>query len=415
MIINIRFRSRNNHWLFRTFLSLNNPDFRKLWIGLFLSMAGFNMQMVIRGVLVYDLTNDPIITGFVGMGFAPSLLVVSLFGGVISDLIDRRLIIQISQGVNAILAGIVALLIFMDMIHWSHLFIVAVFQGAGFALQLPARQAAIPSLVGESRITNAIALNALAMSITTLAAPGIAGFLYEWIKPAGTYICVTALMILAVIFTSRVRPLKPPENQTRVSMIKNIGDGFNYILKTKLLGLLILHMIILALLSMPFRMLIQVFAKDVYGSDPSGVGILLAAAGLGGLFGSLFIAGLSKGNNRGVVFLLSGIFAGIAMVLSSALPFYFVGVFALILTGLAESGRWALGQALMMEISDDVFKARVMSFIMMSYGLMPIGMLPMGYAIEKFGSQIAVGIFGVILLIFSVLYLLFVQSVRKFK
>ena len=243
MIINIRFRSRNNNWLFRTFLSLNNPDFRKLWIGLFLSMAGFNMQMVIRGVLVYDLTNDPIITGFVGMGFAPSLLVVSLFGGVISDLIDRRLIIQISQGVNAILAGIVALLIFMDMIHWSHLFIVAVFQGAGFALQLPARQAAIPSLVGESRITNAIALNALAMSITTLAAPGIAGFLYEWIKPAGTYICVMALMILAVIFTSRVRPLKPPENQTRVSMIKNIGDGFNYILKTKLLGLLILHMI----------------------------------------------------------------------------------------------------------------------------------------------------------------------------
>ena len=74
MIINIRFRSRNNNWLFRTFLSLNNPDFRKLWIGLFLSMAGFNMQMVIRGVLVYDLTNDPIITGFVGMGFARSLL-----------------------------------------------------------------------------------------------------------------------------------------------------------------------------------------------------------------------------------------------------------------------------------------------------------------------------------------------------
>jgi len=51
----------------------------------------------------------------------------------------------------------------------------------------------------------------------------------------------------------------------------------------------------------------------------------------------------------------------------------------------------------------------------MSYGLMPIGMMPMGYAIEKFGSQIAVGIFGVILLIFSVLYLFFVQSVRKFK
>ena len=104
----MRLRDTNSSWLSRTFNSLNNKDFRMLWIGLFLSMAGFNMQMVIRGVLVYDLTDDPILTGLVGMGFAPSLLVVSLFGGVNSDLVDRRLIIQISQAVNAILAAIVA-------------------------------------------------------------------------------------------------------------------------------------------------------------------------------------------------------------------------------------------------------------------------------------------------------------------
>ena len=113
-------RTGNSSWLSKTFSSLSNKDFRMLWIGLFLSMAGFNMQMVIRGVLVYDLTNDPIITGLVGMGFAPSLLVVSLFGGVISDLIDRRLIIQISQGVNAILACIVAVIVFFELVHWSH-------------------------------------------------------------------------------------------------------------------------------------------------------------------------------------------------------------------------------------------------------------------------------------------------------
>ena len=180
----MRLRDTNSSWLSRTFNSLNNKDFRMLWIGLFLSMAGFNMQMVIRGVLVYDLTDDPILTGLVGMGFAPSLLVVSLFGGVISDLVDRRLIIQISQAANAILAAIVAFLVFFELIHWSHLFIVAVFQGAGFALQLPARQAAIPSLVGENRITNAIALNAIAMSVTSLASPGIGGFLYEFISPS---------------------------------------------------------------------------------------------------------------------------------------------------------------------------------------------------------------------------------------
>ena len=147
-----------------------------------LAMAGFQMQMVIRGVLVYDLTNDAIITGIVGMGFAPSLLLVSLFGGVISDRMDRKVIIQIAQASNALLAGVVCILIFTGYIHWSHLFFVSLLQGAGFAMQLPARQAAIPDLVGRDNITNAVALNAMAMSFTTLAAPGIGGILYQWIR-----------------------------------------------------------------------------------------------------------------------------------------------------------------------------------------------------------------------------------------
>ena len=253
------------------------------------------------------------------------------------------------------------------------------------------------------------------MSVTSLASPGIGGFLYEFISPAGAYICVTILMISAVFFTSLVKPLKPTKNIIRESMIKNIGDGLNYIYQTRLLRFVIIHMVVLALLSMPFRMLVQVFAKDVYGSDPSSVGILLAASGLGGLFGALFIAGLSKGSNRGLIFLISGIISALAMIIASLFPFYFVGVISLILVGLGESGRWALGQALMMEMSDDAYKARVMSVIMMSFGLMPLGMLPMGLAIESFGAEFAVGIFGFVLMLFTISYLIFVRSLKNYK
>ena len=96
-------------------------------------------------------------------------------------------------------------------------------------------------------------------------------------------------------------------------------------------------------------------------------------------------------------------------------PFYFVGVISLILVGLGESGRWALGQALMMEMSDDAYKARVMSVIMMSFGLMPLGMLPMGWAIESFGAEFAVGIFGFVLMFFTISYLIFVRSLKNYK
>ncbi|MGY8880504.1 MAG: hypothetical protein ACKVKV_07525, partial [Dehalococcoidia bacterium] len=52
---------------FHTFESvITNRDFRMIWFGMVLSMGGFQMQMVARGILVYNLTGDAFITGIVG-------------------------------------------------------------------------------------------------------------------------------------------------------------------------------------------------------------------------------------------------------------------------------------------------------------------------------------------------------------
>ena len=146
-----------------------------LWIGLLLSMGGFQMQMVARGILVYDITDDARITSIVALGFAPSLLIVSLYGGVIGERMERRNIIQVAQAANGALAGLVAVLIIFDAVSWQALLGVSVAQGAMFAFQMPARQAAIPALVGQERLSNAIALNAMAMGLMTLVAPGLGG------------------------------------------------------------------------------------------------------------------------------------------------------------------------------------------------------------------------------------------------
>ena len=116
---------------------IDNRDFRMLWFGMVFAMGGLQMQMLARGILVYDLTNDYFITGIVGMGFAPALLVVSLYGGVLGDRVERRLLIQLSQAANGLLAGAVAVLILTNTVAWGHLFAVSIAQGAMFASQSP--------------------------------------------------------------------------------------------------------------------------------------------------------------------------------------------------------------------------------------------------------------------------------------
>ena len=392
---------------------IEHRNFRMLWFGMVLNMGGFQMQMVARGILVYDMTGDAVITGLVGLGFAPSLLVVSLFGGVLGDRMERRLIIQLSQVANGLLAGIVGLLIITNTVVWGHLFAVSVIQGAMFAVQMPARQAVIPSLVGKDQLANAFALNAMAMSIMTLLAPALAGVLYEVSGPESVYLIVTVVMISSVIFTSLVPKMYPAKNDDKTSVLQNIVAGFKYIGRNKFVLNLMIYTVIIALLSMPFRMLVQVYAKDVYGSEPSQVGVLLTALGLGGLIGSISIANLRKGHHRGWILLGGALVSGAALTLIVGVPIYAAGVIGMVGIGLGEQARWALGQSLMMENTADEYRSRVMSVLMMSFGMLPLGMLPLGYAMKELGARPAVGISAALVLVVAVLSFFLLPRIRR--
>jgi MFS family permease len=384
-----------------------------IWFGMVLSMGGFQMQMVARGILVYNMTDDAFITGIVGMGFAPSLLIVSLYGGVLGDRVDRRMLIQVSQAANGVLAGVVAILMFTGSLAWGHLFAVSVVQGAMFALQMPARQASVPSLVGKDQLPNAFALNAMAMSMMTLIAPALAGVLYEIIGPENVYVVICAVLLSSVIFTSLVPKMQPPVAAVKQSVMANIIGGFRYIGQNKLILNLMIYSVIVSLLSMPFRMLVQVYAKDVYGSDASEVGILLTALGLGGLVGSITIANLRKGHRRGWIVLIGAVVASASLGLIVSVPIYAAGIIGMVGMGLAEQARWALGQSLMMESTSDEYRARVMSMLMMTFGLMPLGMLPLGWAMKEFGARPSVAVVVVVLLVFALSSIIFMPRLRK--
>ncbi|MCH7740294.1 MAG: MFS transporter [Chloroflexi bacterium] len=402
-------------WFGRTFESLAIRDFRLLWLGMLITMGGFQMQMIARGILVYNLTDNALLTAGVAMGFAPSLLVVSLFGGVLGDRVERRMLIQSAQAVNAAAAGFVVILLFTGSIHWTHLLGVSIVQGAMFALQMPARQAVIPALVGKERVGNAVALNAMAMSLMNVVAPGIGGIIYGMGGPEAAYLTVTVIMIAGVLVTGMIPKMYPTGNARNESVLANIAGGFSYLRRSSLLRVLLIYSVMLALLSMPFRMLIPVFAKDLYGLDPSGVGVLAMMVGVGGVGASLLAASLRQGQYRGMVLLSAGLISGVSILIISTLPFYAVGALVMIGVGFGETIRWGLGQALIMEETDDEYRSRIMSFMMMSFGLMPVAVLPLGFAIEQWGAETAAFGMSLILITASVLFILGATQIRRLK
>ena len=404
-------------WISRTFESLEHRDYRMMWVSMFLSMGGFNMLMLARGILIYDLTGDAQKTALVSIGWAPGLLIMSLFGGVLGDRVERRRLIQLSQFANACFAVTVGFLILTNVIEWWHLMIVSTLQGCVFALQIPARTAAMSQLVPKQLIGNAMALNATAMTMMSIAAPAVGGVLYEMIQPEGVYFVVTVMMVLAMGFTTLLPKMYPDQGQSRMkeSPLVNIKRGILYAARHPLVRVLLLQSVVIAMLSMPFRMLVPVFAKDLYGSVPSEVGWIATMAGFGGIAASMGVASLRAGQRRGWVILMSPIISAISIFIIGAFPWYWVGMIFFIGVGFGESIRWALGQAIVVEHANPRYRARMTSLTMMTYGLIPIAAFPVGWLVDNVGVVETVLGMSIALFIAGVIFIIVSPSVRNLR
>ncbi|MDE0746098.1 MAG: MFS transporter, partial [SAR202 cluster bacterium] len=293
-------------------------------------MFGMNMQMLVRSYFVYELENSGMLLGIVNAGSAIPMLTLALVGGVIADRLHKKRIIQAGQLLAGIVSLVVAILILTENVTWVHLLIASIVQGAVFAFMMPARQALIPQMVGQKLMSNAVALNAAAMSFSTLAAPTAAGLLYEFIGPGKVYLLITVLNFSSIIFTMLIKnkgySVTPKNGSASDSnrpsvLISDMLQGLKYVRNNSFILILLAIALSTTILAQPFRFIMPIFIVDIYGLKADSMGLLVSVMGLGALMGSIYIASL--GNKlRGKVLLISSYLSGFSLLLIAAVPLY---------------------------------------------------------------------------------------------
>jgi MFS family permease len=405
--------SKTSSWR-HTFSSLGNRDFRLLWFGTLFMMGGFQMGMIAQSFLVYEITDSAKILGFVSAGWAVPMLTLTLFGGALADRLERKPIIQAGQAVSAIVAIAVAVAISTGVLEWPHLLVASMFNGIMFAFVGPARQAIIPQIVGEKRISNAIVLNSAAMSTMSLVAPAIAGVLYATIGPEGVYYVMAGMGVIAVSLTTAIHKPAKMAKEVQSAIIKDIKAGLSYVGQNQMILVLLGVMLATVILSMPFQSLLPVFVVDVYGLESEAFGLLVSMAGLGSLVGSLGIAIIGNWH-RGSLVILGGFIASFALALIALIPIYTVAIGLMVLIGLGNIAPMALITALILERADENYRGRMMSIIMLMWGLMPLGVMPLGVAVDAIGGRQTVGIMSAALLVIFSLVLLTQRRLRQLQ
>ena len=396
----------------RTFESLGNFNFALLWISMLFLMAGTQMQMLAQGYLAYEITGSGTILGVISLGIAVPLLTVPLFGGALADKIDRKLLIQGAQLAAALLALVLGVMINAGVIAWQHLLISSMVQGALFSFMMPARQAIIPQLVGQNRLSNAMALNAAGMSAMTMGAPAIAGFLYDWAGAWNLYYVIAALSFISVVLTGFIKPTGDPTPKKQTAMMRDIWDGITYISRQRILVVLLVVGLLTTILAMPFRFILPVFVVDIYQQQADSMGLLTAIMGFGAMAGAMYVAAVGR-KNRGMLLILSSMLSGVGLLLVALIPIYSAAAVIMIILGMGDAGRMSLNQALLIELSDNEYRGRVMSIFMLNFGFMPLGTFPAGLLIDYIGGQAVIGIMGLGLVIVTVLIFVTQRQLRR--
>jgi len=383
----------------RAFVALENPNFRWMWLAGLASSATFQMGMIARGWLIYDLTGSALALGWVSSGWGISILALSLFGGVVADRVRKRNVLVASQVAMGMVTLAMGLLIAADLIQVWHLFVGSVAAGVIFAFQMPSNDSFIAQIVDRETLLNASSLSSVAMSLMGIVGAPVAGVLLGRIGVAGVYFLQVPLYAFIVFFLLRL-PLTPPSGGERTSVLQELAEGLRYIRARMVVVILLVITLSRVLLGMPYQTFLPVFAEDVFGMGASGLGLLQAAVGTGAMVGSLGVASLGDFRRKGGLLLAAGLALGGALLLFAHAPSFNLALAALILVGAAGNVCMVTNFTLLQTSVSDEVRGRVLSMAMWLWGFSPLGTVPSGALADRWGAPLTVALQGGLLALF---------------
>lgn len=396
------------------FSSLKVKNFRIYWCGMFISLIGTWIQTVAQSWLVFELTNSVFLLGVVGFLSSMPIFLLSLFGGVVADRINKKNILLATQVTFMVLAFTLAVLTQMKLITPSQIMIIAVLNGIVMAFDAPSRQAVVIELVGREHLFNAIALNSISFNSSRIIGPALAGILIASIGMSGCFY-INGISFLAVIIALLlIKTVEGPKKDTKSTLIKDLADGLKFIKNSRSILILISMVGATSLFGISYVPLMPVFANDILKVGAKGLGMLMSAAGIGALIAALVLARLGDFKYKGKLLILSSIIFSISLTLFSLSSVYLLSLIALVLIGWGSIMSIAIINTLLQINVSDEFRGRVMSVFLFTFaGIMPFGNLIAGSLAHIWGVSRTVSVCGIICTAFFVVINMLYPDIRN--
>ena len=359
------------------------------------------MEMLIVGWLGLELTDSAWWVSMLGFYRSIPLLLIGPWGALLTDRFPRRRLLSVFQGLGATAALLVLLAFLNGSLTYVQLALFSFIQGVIWALDWPTRRAIIPDLVGRERVVDALVLENGIQNITRILGPISGGVALELIGVGGGLVLLSAMgfgsLVLLLGITSRSQaPSVTGGFRTIVDMTR---QGWKFVRGNRKIWGVFLITIFMNVWAFPYMNLLPVFARDILGQGPVGLGWLGAAHGLGATAGLLIIHWGRKWLSNEWLFSGGSLLLSFGLILFSTSTSYHLSLLLLFISGLGQAGFSIMQSSIILVESTDDMRSRAMGTLVLAIGVGPLGRLQSGSMAELLTASWAVGSMALMALI----------------
>ena len=377
--------------------ALRSRNYRLFFAGQGISLIGTWMTQIATVWLVYHLTHSVLMLGVVGFTSQIPNFVLAPLGGVLVDRFSCYRILVSTQVLAMVQSLTLAVLALSGVIQIWHILALSLCQGLINAVDAPARQVFVIELVEhKADLANAIAINSTLFNGARLIGPAIGGLLIARVGEAYCFL-IDGLSYIAVIMALLAMRFKPkPLPVTTGNPWQKVIEGFVYAFGCPPIRAILFLSALVSFMGMQYAVLVPFFADKVLQGNAQTLGFLMAASGVGAVFGGIYLATRQTVVGLGKLIILGPAILGAGLITFSLSRFLPVSLGAMLLIGLGVILQIAAGSTVLQTIVDDDKRGRVMSLYTMSFlGVTPFGNLLGGALANRIGATNTLIIAGI--------------------
>ena len=340
-------------------------DFRLFLTFRFFTTIAFQMQSIIVGWQMYELTKDPLALGLIGLAEALPNIAVALFAGHAADKYNRKTIII--WFTLLFLVGTLALFLFtipslgiIPALGVLPIYFVVMVSGVSRAFLYPSIIALMSQLVPRELYTNSSTWNSTVWHIAAITGPAIGGLVYGFFGVRIAYLGVLFFLLTALVLLGIVKKHPVSSPAAGETLIGRLSSGIKFVYRNQILmGAMSLDMF--AVLFGGAIAMLPIFAAEVLNVGPQGLGFLRAAPMVGAVMMSLMLAYRPPMVHAGRNMMIGVAGFGISIICFALSRNFYLTMVLLMLSGMFDNISVVIRATAMQLITPNEMRGRVAS------------------------------------------------------